>query len=307
MKTILVLTDFSLRARNAADYAMNIAIKNKANVILCHVMELTTPIPDNVDFNWPVPHHLFLKNECLNDIKDLSKSLENCIPRNADFKPSISFISEFGRLSQVADKVIEEQSVDLVVIGSHKSNMVSRFFYGSHTHTLLNKLFCPVLLVPENLRFLGLSDIAYATDLTFNNTRVINYLMEFADPFKARIAVNHISLLEFPDKASDQVIALAINDQLGDKHPQVFYHDIKGAKVKKGLLEVLGSGRVDILVLVHKRYEFFEGLLHSSISMQMADDAKVPLLVLPFSYSIDIADISDEQLDNFCYQTGDKR
>lgn len=70
---------------------------------------------------------------------------------------------------------------------------------------------------------------------------------------------------------------------------------------------MIGSQQVNILALVHKRYTFFEGLFHTSISKQMADGAKIPLLVLPCSFSMDVADLANDELDRFCYETGDTR
>ena len=122
MKTILVLTDFSTRARYAAEFAMNLAVRSKANLILCHSIEEPAPIPEkDEEFKWPVPRRLVLKNESLFGLMALAKSLKN-LPTYTAFTPSIECINDFGLLADVVQKVVTEKSVDLVVIGSHKSN-----------------------------------------------------------------------------------------------------------------------------------------------------------------------------------------
>ncbi|WP_431200608.1 universal stress protein [Mucilaginibacter sp. P25] len=46
MKTILVPTDFSAQAKNAASYAVNIAQIIRAGVILCHAIKVPDEITD---------------------------------------------------------------------------------------------------------------------------------------------------------------------------------------------------------------------------------------------------------------------
>lgn len=291
MKTILALTDFSIRAVHAAEFAMHMAIKNNANLLLCHVMELVSHPADGAEFIWPDTDPLILKNKSIWELNELVKRLEKLMPQDSEytvFKPSINYITDFGLFAEIVKKVIDEKSVDLVVTGSHKSTGLARFLLGSHIHTILDKINCPVLLVPEILRFKGINNIAYATDLTFNNQKVIQYLAELAKPFDAIISVAHISPLEFTATEPEQTLEYSLNEQLGPDHPRVFYHTIKRDDVKAGLLEITDTGKADVLALVHKRYSFFERLFHASMSKQMADNSAVPLLVLPFSFSIDM-------------------
>lgn len=299
MKTILVLTDFSKRAGYAAEYATHIALKNEANIILCNAMESTSELADGVELNWPIAEHLVQKKEeTILRLEESGEHLKHFISRSSSFKPSIEVIAEFGTLAEVAVNIIYERAVDLVVIGSHKSSGLSRFLFGSHTHQILDRITCPVLLIPENLEFKGISSIAYATDLSFDNTKVINYLIKMAKAFNASISVNHISPLEFPAGETEKTIRLSLKEHLASYTPPVFYHSIKGYNIKNSLLEITGSGKADILALVHKRYDFFERLFHASVSKQMADSATIPLLVLPFSFSTDESVSSRQQSTN---------
>jgi nucleotide-binding universal stress UspA family protein len=157
MKTILVLTDFSIRAGYAAEFALQIAITTKSDLVLCHALELnltSSPVPE---FNWPVADHLQLKKETNIELKEQVKHLQDLLPVDSQaYKPSITFTSDFGLLAETAENLITENQIDLVVMGSHKSYGLTRFLLGSHTHTVLDKLNCPVLLVPESLQFSGI-------------------------------------------------------------------------------------------------------------------------------------------------------
>jgi nucleotide-binding universal stress UspA family protein len=306
MKTILVLTDFSIRAGYAAEFALQIAITTKADLLLCHALELNLTAGPAPEFSWPVADHLQLKKETNVELKEQVKHLEDLLPQDTEaYKPSITFISDFGLLAETAEYLIVDNQVDLVVMGSHKSYGLTRFLLGSHTHTVLDKLNCPVLLVPESLQFSGIKNIAYATDLTFDNNKVINYLKLLAKPFQAKISVNHISPPS-SDSEAKKIDGIRIAEHSTPNTP-VYYHCIKGKNIKSSLLDLAGHGQVDILALVHKRYDFFESLVHNSLTKQLADKAKVPLLVLPYSFSLDESTLTNDELDHFCFAAGNLR
>lgn len=310
MKTILVLTDFSIRSQYAAEFALQIAIKTQADILLCNAMEIIENAPMAEQIAWPIADHIALKQESLTDLKVIANQLEKLGSQGAEtktYKPVITCINDFGKLWAVATKVIKEKCVDMVIMGSHKSNGLARFLFGSHTHEVLDSINCPVLLVPETLTYKDIRTISYATDLTFSDFKVINYLALIARPFNADILVNHISPYGLPGMEADKAIQHSINELLSHDHPKVFYTSVKGDNVPKRLLEISSSGKADILALVHKRYGFFESLFHSSVSKQMANTAKVPLLIMPYSFSVDVADLSSEQLDHYCYEPKDSR
>lgn len=284
MKTILVLIDFSIRAEFAAEFAMHMAMKNGANILLCSAMEPKGSKAKTIDPTWPDLAKDAMRNEMLFDLTELGKRLGNLTPHeNELFTPNINYITEFGSIEEVVEKIVEDKSINLVVMGSHKSYGITRFFYGSHTHTVLDKLNCPVLLIPESLQFHGINSIAYATDLTFDNDKVINFLVDFASPFHATIAVNHISPLS---SAAPDPATVHLQNHLDSFNPPIFYNSVKASNIKDSLLEMTGTGRADILTLVHKRYDFFERFFQPSMSKQIANIAKVPLLVLPNSYGM---------------------
>lgn len=300
MKTILVLTDFSIRAQYAAEYAMQIAFKLRANLLLFHAMEIIEGASMEDQVAWPIADHIELKKEGLAELKEVAIKLEKLFPveEPATYKPTITCINDFGKLSAIVARIIKEKAVDLIIMGSHKSNGLDRFFFGSHTHDVLDNVSCPVLLVPENLKFKGLKTMSYATDLTFSDLKVIHYLLAIAKPFNAIILVNHISPYGHRGINADNATQHSVNEVLDIDHPNVFYASVKGDNIPKRLLELSSSGNTDVMALVHKRYGFFENLFHSSVSKQMANSVKIPLLILPYWFSVNVADLSGEQLDH---------
>ena len=307
MKNILVLTDFSIRAGYAVEFAMHLAIKNEARLLLCHALE---PFSANsvTGAAWIVADdQLAEKDEAIMDLKEIGRGLLKLMATDGGkVRPDIQYIADYGNVCDVAKKVIADNNVDIVVIGSHPSNALTRILSGSHVYSLIDKLDCPVLLIPESLRYKGIHTIAYATDLTFNNNKVIKYLVRVARPFQAAISVNHIFKTEFHLTEAEQATRYALCNKSEFSYPHISYHNLKRDNVKSGLFELISSGKADILATVHKRYDFFEGLFHKSISKLIADASHIPLMVLPDSFSKNVVNWSSEQLDDFCFKAKER-
>ena len=307
MKNILVLTDFTIRSKNAAEFAVQLAIQSKANIILCNVLEATTSITTGAEMKWPVVENSAFKDESIFDLTVLDKRLKKIISESeAPFKPDINFLSETGFLSEVTNRIIRERHVEMVVIGSHKSSAFARLIFGSHTHILLDKINCPILLVPINAKFRGINKIIYATDQSFNDTRVIDYLVKLAQPFQASVLVNHISKTgDNLEEQESSIVEINENNIAANDSP-IIYSNIKGHDVKKSLIKMIDAGEVDIVTLVHKKYDLLTQIFHKSISKHIADSTEVPLLIMPHTFNIDTPDYTPNQLDHYLYETAQR-
>jgi nucleotide-binding universal stress UspA family protein len=307
MKTILVLTDFSIRAGYAAKFATHMAIKAEANLLLCHAIETQVHVTDGNGLDWPVPAHIVVKKECDHDLEEVVQKLEKLIKNDgAAFKPKVQYRSVIGSLAAVASKIVLEKKIDLVVMGAHRTSLLSNMLTENHAHTIIDHLNCPVLILPDAYNFKGISSIAYATDLTFGNATAINYLLGIACKFDARLSVDHITTS--PEGTSEFEIAERTFRSERSMFPNqnIRFRNIKRSSVKNGLLEMVHYIQADILALVHKRYGFFDSLLHTSMSKKMVDLAPVPVLILPHSFSQNVSDLTEGQLESFCFETANR-
>ena len=307
MKKILVLTDFSTGAVYAAEFALHIAKTIGASILIARIIEPINQFVDDTVFDLVEKETNDIINENMIQLKKIEDNLNKILPTKGVFNYRIEITKtvSFGTLAVDVKKLIEKNSIDLVIMGSRKSNSISRFFLGSKTHTLLDKIECPILLIPESLKFEGIQNITYATDLPLNNRKALQFLGNFAAYFNATVTVNHLSKDSFPAKKSEKNIEKSINDQLENNYKPVLYHTLKGNDVVEGLLETLGNHKVDILVMVHKKYLQLHGLLHVSLSKKMADKSFIPLLILPNCYVSEDDIFTDAQLDHFCFGTSD--
>ena len=65
-------------------------------------------------------------------------------------------------------------------------------FMGSITKAIIQHSPCPVLAIPEEASFRPVHKIVYATDLRQDETKVINYLVDFAKMYDATLVILHV-------------------------------------------------------------------------------------------------------------------
>ena len=286
MKTVLVLTDFSPLAENAAIYAGKFAQKIQANLLLFNAFG--TPEINNIASQGIIWQSNFaeLQNRSEVALKDLRVKLEleirTHLPK-ADFYPKISIANDFGTMSDLIEEITFKKSVGLIVIGGQHINNFSRLFLGSDTHDLLDHVICPVLIIPEGVTYRKLKRITYATDFKSTDQPLISSIAALGKLFSADISITHVESNPNPERLA------RIKNLESDIHHQINYENIhfrsiNSKNITKALCAVNDADETDVLVLMHKKYHFPESIFHNSVSKIMAKNCHMPLLIYPFTY-----------------------
>lgn len=160
MKKILVPTDFSEYALNAAKLAADIARKFEARIYFLHVVDIPTyetgvlPGQSLQD----VAEGLFLLKMAKKGFKDLLKQ---------DFLKGLNVAEgiQFGGVYESTVEQAEKHGIDLIVMGTHgTSGYVNDFFVGSNTDKIVRLSEIPVLTVREEVKDAEFKKIVFASD-----------------------------------------------------------------------------------------------------------------------------------------------
>jgi nucleotide-binding universal stress UspA family protein len=144
IRHILLPTDYSDLARNAAAYARALAEKYGATLHLVHVVErvpvaVAGPESSAVALAASGPEALAAAREAM------ARFVEECL---ADLAvPVVTHILEGTPHAQIA-RYATESFADLIVIGTHARGVVRRIFLGSTSKSVMEHAPCPVLMVP---------------------------------------------------------------------------------------------------------------------------------------------------------------
>ena len=156
MKPIILATDFSPIALNAAKYAVKIAETIGADILLFNVYEVLPNYGEMViDIN----------------VDDLKKSAETQL---LNFKSDLIQQSNFGfnitteiRLGVFNDELMsicERLNPYAVIMGSQGKTAAEHFLMGSHAGKTINHFAWPIITVPSTFTFSGIKKIGIAYD-----------------------------------------------------------------------------------------------------------------------------------------------
>lgn len=287
MKTILVLTDFSIRADHAAHYAIKLAQKIKANVLLCNVFLIPSTTPMATQIAWPMENFEMLEQDSTDDLVEIAGRLNNRLnidTADGGFRPKIDFCSKAGLVAETINEIAKENHVVMVVIGTHAKHGFGSFLSGDHAKDIIENAHCPVLLVPNQVHFEGFNKLAFATDLTQTDIDVLHSLSGLAKHFDAEIMVTHIADESEQDNQAEPGVKIFLS-MVSSKinYDKIYYRAVKGKKVVVGLDWIAAHADIDLLVMVHRKKGFFQSLFQGSITPKVADHLTKPLLVFPCS------------------------
>lgn len=287
MKTILLLTDFSSVADNAAKYALKLARALKANIMLFHapaVLQRPSLVPvgdlDDEEDN-PVQRELLLRLEALK--RKLNLILEQ---EEEGYRPLVnSFLIE-AAVKDCLPEAIKEFNIDLVVTGAHKSNMVSSFLFGDQVMGIIDCATCPVLIVPEYTLFRGIRNIFYTTDIRYCDIPAMKILTRFAAWLRSAISLLHICAPGLPEMLDGQAASL-FTDTISSRvnYPLITYNSVKAKDAECALNDFIARKEMDILAIEHKKYHFFRRLFKGGLTEKVSTYMRIPLMIIPVKYN----------------------
>ncbi len=281
IKKILVPTDFSNCARDAYHTALDIAERIGAAVEVVHFYIL------------PTASNLSEEREFLYTESDFFKAAEAKMDTflNHDFynsyesalveKVKITYKIEIGFAAEKIVQYSERSDIDFIVLGaSGESPNLARFF-GSIASDVASEAHCPVLLIPVDNRFAKFNDVIYASNEYSLNSETLKFSFDWAKVFQSTLHFVHIKNI---DKAFDNYSSTKMYQfiEAMDIEPDVnvVYETVVDTLPWRGLYTYADSMHADLMIIVTKHRNFFENLIHNSLTESISADAHLPVLVL---------------------------
>ena len=280
MKTILVLTDFSINADYVAQYALRMAQDIGANILLCNIYQVPPGEETTDRLSWPMRA---CEENSINDLGAQVAQLKSRLDREVSgngFKPEIEQFSGEGTLSDAITKLTATHDILMAVISMHSTKSISGFFAADHAWDIIDHADFPVMVIPYQARFKPFRLLAFATAINESDLNVLESVASLAKYSNAHILITNIKL-----GGKEGNLVKQFFDQKSTKvnYPEIIYHEIAGQDVAESLKELSAHIGIDLLVMVHQRHNFFQELFGGSITRKMADHPGKPLLIFPAS------------------------
>jgi nucleotide-binding universal stress UspA family protein len=146
-RTILVTTDFSHASAVALEYARELARALRARLCILHVVN--DPDPGGID-----TERFYRGPANLQRFEDAARrDLEKLMTKRDAEELSVRFELRTGQpIAQILRRLNEGSDIDLVVMGRHHRNALTRLMCGSVVESIVRAAPCPVVVVNDDVR-----------------------------------------------------------------------------------------------------------------------------------------------------------
>lgn len=277
MKKILLPTDFSENAFNAIRYALRLYENETCTFYLLNTY---TPISYHDQY--------LLENQQMYQLEDISrenseKGLEIIIEKiKEEFQnPRHHFIhrSAFNTLIDEALQVVDNEGIDLIVMGTKGATGAKEIFMGTHTMYMIKKAKCPVIAVPEEYAYITPKEILFPTDYNLNtDNTALSFIKEISTNHQTKLTMLYAYYgLSLSDYQEETKVFL---DEYFKENTHTF-HITDGMDVIEAIEDYQKKNPIHLLAMIHNKHSFFDNLLFKPVVNQIVYHTNVPFLVIP--------------------------
>jgi nucleotide-binding universal stress UspA family protein len=271
MKKILVATDFSSCARNAMEYAMELASVLQVEVCAIHAIGSTEGVNNNVYSALYIEDYYNNKRQALRDWANTFREKETF--KNVE----ISTVCEVGSVSNVLTKYIDANPVEMLVMGTMGSTGIAGLF-GSNSNTMVEKTKTPTLIIPLESKFSMQPIITIATDFSSPLSEGdVNSLNELITASRAE-KLNILNIIEGSgwktNEAGEDSLKKLITTTALD------FNYINENNPIDGIMNYIASSKTDILCLVKRHHNIVYRIFNRSTVNQVMNRSIKAVLIL---------------------------
>lgn len=276
-KRILIPTDFSKNALNAIRYALSLYEEKECEFYLLNIFHLENYQTNS--FILPEPGSALFESRKAASEEGFAKLLDTIRLHYTNPRHKYHTISTFNFLSEAIKETIAAKDIDLVVMGTQGATGSKGVIFGSNTVMAMEKIReCPILAVPDGVRFAPPKEIVFPTDYkaTFKK-RELNYLVELAKMHQTAIRILHVKkergLNEEQEKQKELLWEL-----LSDVEHS--FHYLSDIEVAKGITTFVQSRGSDMIAFINRKHFFFNSIFSKPLVKEIGYDATTPILAL---------------------------
>jgi nucleotide-binding universal stress UspA family protein len=262
MKTIIIATDFSDTALNAATYAIKMAEMIHANILLLNVFEVLANYGEmNIDVN---------VDKLTKDATDDINKLKDTLLLNTTIRLGVFF-------EELVTECYETEPY-AVIMGCQGKTDIERLFFGSHVLNAMRQLEWPVVSVPPKAIFKEIHRIGIAYDFeTAIENSIIEKIKLITADFKSEI---HVLNFDGKDNFNTEYVSSSNKLERNFKPYELKFHFLESKYIGKSIVEFLDKNYINLLIIMPKHHNIIEKMFSKSHTKSLVMHSHVPLLSL---------------------------
>jgi nucleotide-binding universal stress UspA family protein len=272
MKTILVPTDFSATAKNAALYAIELAAQlNSTKIILYNayqapvVTEPTMPVMQMLDVDT-------LKKISEDSMQQFKLSLHEAQLSNIQLET----VSEYAVLPNAIGEICDRTGADMVVMGITGSSKFEEVLIGSTAISVVKHTKVPVIVIPPNAKCNKIDKVMLACDYKkVEETTPVQPIKKVLNATNAKFFVLNIAgKQKGTDTKQEELISRMFSEY------NIEYRYSNNDDFISGINDFAEANDIDMIITIPKRHGLFDGLFKESHTKQLAFHSHVPLMCM---------------------------
>ncbi len=264
MKTLLVPVDFSENALRALEYAVDLATRTDAEVVVLHTLERTNVLPG-------------LDNS--RNIEEVEAKLDTLLARVKTENVTVRYIIREGSATNEISKAVEQLGVTLVVMGTGGAKNFTKKMFGTTTESIAKRGLCPVLAIPEGAEIKPIEHIVYAADFENGDQVTAMQLLQLKELMNASLTFLHIK----SGSQQNYIDNDYIKEELVKQFPgaEISFVEIEEKSIADGISKYVHENGANLVAFTILNRIFLDKIMHSSVTSRLLQNLKVPMLALP--------------------------
>ena len=273
MKRILVPTDFSETSKNAARYAVQLAVSlPDASIILYNLTDKLALGSDSSPLTEDKSDRLIILQAALNNLKtDLTEISD---------APVQTVVEEGSSLTENLARYVRHHGIDLIIMGITGATRLEQIFMGSNALNVVNTGACPVLIVPPNSKYTPIRKVLFACDLKDVNTSVpIEPIKSVLNSFSPMLFVVNVDADHYVEVSESYKSERAtLENLLKEYNPEFFF--MRMYDFQESISSFAADREIDLILTVPKKHSFLTGIFKTSHTKKLAYHSHIPILAV---------------------------
>ena len=276
MRKILVPSDFSENAFNALKYACQVFKYERSEFYIVHAYA------DEAYRQGAVGDRNVLENLKETVFQKAEERLKQTKNKLREYSPNpkhtYTFISVFANLIDAINDWVEQENMDVVVMGTRGETNDRKITFGSNTLQVMRYVNCPVLAIPEEHKYHPPKEVLFATNyMVPYKRRELKLLCDMTGSFRSTVHMLYID----PTKN----LSLRQEDNLEFlkgclQKPKLRFQTTPEKDKTLAITKYIVHNGIDMLVMVNSRHSHLEDMLFQSTIDKLGLHVKIPFLVM---------------------------
>lgn len=285
---ILVPVDFSDFSPRICEYAMSIAKKFNADILLFHTYFAsaieTIPFSDSYTYNATVVEVLSeVEKNAKARIKELYYDLRNKLELEKIEGIEVDYALSGGTASSEILNICNTYKPDLMIMGSRGETAGTTNLLGSVVTNVIEETEVPILILSDQGELVDLDkidNIMYATNFDKADFKAIANLKYITKPYDMKIHCVHFNDIE-EDNMMDQhqmaVMRKYLKSTLGESNISCSIIQIEDKM--KGIEKYVQENNIGMIAILARKHNLLERLFFGQMSRKLFIKTHIPILV----------------------------